>query len=535
MKKKILAILLGMTMLIGVLAGCSGNSQDSAAEEAPPADGETQVQTEDETQSADASDGELDTLDIFINFSWFPVDKFEGIIPDYVKEKTGVDLNVTIATDANQLGVMIGSGELPDLVYTDVELDRLSNPNLCYSFTELEENFGASFDNAREEAVSIARSLSSDGEYYTLLNNYNTNEEWENLKLGAPGQAAIYYRKDLLEQLGNPEINTVDDFMAVLEQCKTQFPDMTPFGLGGYWKFQALSNFMGVLSSQYNPETGDYYYEASAPAYKDFLKAANYMARNGYVTPESYANENEGDGHQAAYNNGCVFYPWHLSYANFTQLQSETQKIHPEAEWVVLPKFGEGASVGTSRGWSGCFVSKNCSNPEAAARLLTFLHSPEGQNASMWGREGIDYTLDADGVPTFSDEFMTSLSDGSFTEKYNQMFYFGATAIHELYMNYSGLDDEILAPFTSYGEGYKNYPELGVAEPLSSSDEGVIKAKMEELKKSYEARVIFTTSDEEFEAVYEEYMDALEQTGLSEYNQYMKTSIQEAKALLGIR
>ncbi len=100
-----------------------------------------------------SADEATDTLDVFINMSWYPNDSFTGIIPDLIKEETGVDLNVTIATDSNQLGVMIGSGELPDLVFTDTELDRLSNPNVCYSYTELESDYGASFAEAREEAA----------------------------------------------------------------------------------------------------------------------------------------------------------------------------------------------------------------------------------------------------------------------------------------------------------------------------------------------------------------------------------------------
>ena len=57
---------------------------------------------------------------------------------------------------------------------------------------------------------------------------------------------------------------------------------------------------------------------------------------------------------------------------------------------------------------------------------------------------------------------------------------------------------------------------------------------MEELRKTYEAKVIFTSSDEEFEAAYQEYQDALEKTGLSDYNAYMKQEIAEQKEALGL-
>lgn len=532
MKKKLILLFLCSTIITGaLLSGCGSK----APKETPSDAGQEQSQTSSvKEEEASAEEQPLDTLDIFVNFSWYPVDSFTGIIPDLIKEKTGVDLNVTIATSGDQLGVMIGSGEIPDLVFTDVELDRLSNPNICISYPELEEKYGADFSGARKVAVDIAKSLSSDDTYYTLLNSFNTNEEWADLQMGAPGQPCLYYRKDLLDKMGVSQINTLDDFMDVLEQCKTAYPDMVPYGLGGNSKFNAIANFMGVGVDQYNPETGDYYYDASSPSYKSYLQTANQMVRNGYVTAEAYANENEADGHQNAYNNGCIFYTWHLSYNNLVQLQTESKKVNPEAEWALLPKIGDRGGIGTSRGWAGAFVSNECSNPEAAARILTYLHSEEGHRAAMWGREGIDYTLEENGVPVFSEEFKTARQDGTLNEKYNTLFYFGSPSIIQIYMNYSGLDDEILDAFSTYGKNYKDYPELGVSRPLSSTDEGIIFAKMEELKKSYEAKIIFAASNEEFESAYQEYMEALEATGLNEYNEYMRSAIQENKKKLGI-
>lgn len=472
---------------------------------------------------------EVDTLNVFINMPWYPIDSFTGIIPDLIKEKTGVDLEVTVATDTNQLGVMISAGELPDLIFTHDEggaLSRLSNSKICYSYPELEE-YGADFSEVNEENKNIAKSFSEDDSYYTLLNNYSTKEEWDNLKIGAPGQAGIFVRQDIMDELGNPKIESMEDFMNVLAMCKENYPDMVPLGLGGYWKSESIKNEMGLYKNQYDAETGEYYYEASAPGYKEFLQTMNEMARKGYITAEAYATESESDTHQTAYNNGCVFYTWYLSYSNLAQLQRETQKIHPEAEWRVLPYFGEGC-IGNNAGTAGCFVSKNCSNPEAAARLLTYLHSQEGRRASLWGREGVEYTLGDDGVPVFSQEYMDARDNGELYTTYNTMFYFGSTLCDEIYMNFSGVDQATLDDFYTYSPKFVNYPELGMAKPVSSSNEGVIYTKLEDLRKNYEAKVIFAGSDDDFEKYYDEYMEALEKTGVQEYNDYMKESIQES-------
>lgn len=481
--------------------------------------------------SVGAEEGELDKLDVFINMSWYEVDSFTGINPDSIKEATGVDLDVTIATDSSQLGVMIASGDIPDLVFTDTELDRLSNANVCYSYNELEEQYGANFDEKSEEFKNIARSFSSDENYYTMLNAYSTNEEFANLKVGALGTTAIFYRKDLVEQLGNPEMNTIEDLMNVLEQCKEAFPDMVPMGLGGIHKFDWMRTWMGA--NYYNTETGEYTYGATDPAYKDFMKMANTFARNGYVTAEAYANELETNSHADAYNSGCVFYVWYCSSDSLATLNKETVKSDPNAEWALLPRLSDEENIGTTYGWAGAFVSRNCSNPEAAARLLTYLHSEEGRAASIWGREGVDYTLDEDGVPQFSEEFKQIRSEGRVNEVYNFRFNFGTTATDEIYLLNSGLDEEYLSAMSTFGANYVNYPEVAMAKPTSSSDEGVIYAKLEEIRKSYDAKVIFAASDEEFESSFQEYVDTLTKAGVETYNEYMTQAILEAKEVLG--
>lgn len=483
---------------------------------------------EDSTEGSD----DLETVSCFVNMSWYPVDSFTGKIPDEIKKRTGVDLDVTIATDSTQLGVMIASGELPDIIFTDTNLNELSDPNVCYSLDELDSDYGADYKDAENYDIrkKIASTLSSDGNAYTLLNYFNTNDQWEDLKIGAPGQACVYYRKDLLDAAGIEVPTDMDSFHQCLLDVKEAYPDMTPFGMGGVWKCQALAIWSGVNAAVYDGET--YKYQATTDEYKPFLQFCNTLYREGLISADDYANENEETGHQKAYNDGCVFYTWYLSTTNLNQLRSNS--VSEDADWSVLKPFGA-ASLGTGKGWAGAFISKNCSNVEAAARLVSYLNTPEGCALSRWGVEGEDYTLDEDGVPQFSDEYLAARDDSEkWYSEINPMFYFGASAITEIYMNYSGIDEDELELFNAYGEGYKNYPEVGIVQPSTTSDEGVIYSKLEELRKDYEARVIFTDSDDAFESAYSEYMDALEKTGVQEYNDYMNERIAEVKEEFGL-
>ena len=58
------------------------------------------------------------TLDLYLDFTWFPTDSWTGIIPETLTENGGVTFDVTRSADDSQLGLMIASGDLPDVIFT---------------------------------------------------------------------------------------------------------------------------------------------------------------------------------------------------------------------------------------------------------------------------------------------------------------------------------------------------------------------------------------------------------------------------------
>lgn len=522
-----------MFLIISMVFGISGCTKSTKTIENVTSESTDQGKG---SSSSDETSDEVVELDLYINESWWPVNTFTGIIPEEITKRTGVKFNVNVASDSSQLGVMIASGELPDMVLSSSELDRLSSPSLNYSFPELEEKYGYKIAG-NEDQISIAKSISSDEDYYTLINWYDTKEQWNSLKIGAPGQTAIFYRKDLLDAANIPVPASLSEFKECLEKVKEAYPNMTPYGLGGAWKFQPFMTLFGMMDNNWY-DGNSYYYGSTSPQYKSYLQFCNSLYRNGAVTAEDYANENEADSHQKAYNNGAVFYCWYLTVGNLNQLQSETKKITENAEWAVLSPLEDDngdkhPAYTTGKGWAGTFVSRTCKNPEAAAKILSFLYSEEGQKLTLWGRDGIDYK-EVDGVPQFSEEWLSTRKDSAkMNEKYNPWFYLGTRQTISLLADYSGPDDSIVSQFSPYGTGFKSYPEVGIAMPTSSTDEGIILAKLNEMKKNMEGKIIFSDSDEVFESSYLELMDALNKIGVEKYNSYMNEKIGEVKEKYG--
>lgn len=118
-------------------------------------------------------------LSLFIDAPWYPVTEWKGPVADKITEKTGVKLKVTVATDDKQLPLMIASGDLPDLVFTYSNIDRLSDSKLSYSWNELIEKYAPDF---KIDKTRIAIHTMDDGKFYTVRNSFATEEEMKNSK-----------------------------------------------------------------------------------------------------------------------------------------------------------------------------------------------------------------------------------------------------------------------------------------------------------------------------------------------------------------
>lgn len=522
MKKRVISMLLMLGLVGGVTAGCNkteplGGSMD---------------QTANTTVEGDAEAG-IETLDLYIDFSWYPSDNWEGIIPEEITKATGVNLNVTRAADSSQLGLMIASGELPDLVWTADSVDRLCDANMCYSYNELIDQYGIDWQ-PDEERMSIAKSHNANEEdenYYTILQNYNTKEEWSEFSAGVPSIPGLYYRKDIWKELGSPEMNTVDQIKDVMAMVKEQYPDIQVINAGNSgWRLKGFLNWYGVNGEFIYADDGTVIYEDTAPKYYDFLKCVNEFYRNGYYTEENLALNVEADAQQQAINGKSFIYDWTARPTWLNELNAKTKANIPEAEWAYLPIPDDSDPIiYANAGWAGVFISKNCKNPEAAIKLLSYLNSKEGQNLSLWGREGIDYQLDEDGIPQFSDEWKEANMDSTvMAEVYNTNL-FCITEIHELSQYYSGLSREDMDSFRKNSDKIEFHPELALAIPKSTTDEGIIRAKIKEAKDAELVKIWTAPSEEDFEEAYQNYMNLLDKMGVQELNQSVTKSVQKIK------
>lgn len=403
--KKVASILLSAAMLLST-AACSAGGTDSK-----PSDSTT----DGEKESKDI------TFSIFIDHPWFWHDKWgEDPVSQEITKRTGVSLDITRVVDDQQLGILISGGDLPDLVYTSTQatMTLLSDPNVCYSYNELVEKTGVDI-HATEDV--IRNNTAKDGNYYSLLNAFTSQEDFSNGKAIAGGTKTIAYRTDIYEAIGSPELNTLEDLENALLASKEKFPDVIPLlnDATCLWYFAEQLGVNGSYQVGYDKD-GNPCHFLHEDGIEEYFKLLNRFAREGLISAE--AQTYNFDKYSEVRNSGGAFMQLRSS-DEATVANNAAKQAGTDYRWQLLTNDLGGedtiALVITNVGWSGTFITKNCSDPERAIEFMSWCRSEEGRKLTAWGIEGKDWEYNDEGLTVTTEEYRQSVSEGSYTSQYD--------------------------------------------------------------------------------------------------------------------
>jgi putative aldouronate transport system substrate-binding protein len=257
----------------------------------------------------------------------------------------------------------------------------------------------------------------ADAQAFTVVNG-------KSYGLASPGTIAknegVLIRKDWLDKLGLSVPVSTEDFLAVMKAFTFNDPD----GNGrddtyGYGAFIEINNFEEGLGRRFDPLMGafgvagtwnltasDPGLNVRKPAYFDGLSYVKRIVDEGAIDPNwsSYGK----DDFRAAWKQGRfgVMREQNSAYASEANY-APFDKNFPNGEWLVIdpPKGPTGKqSVGVySQAYRIYAMSTNAAKQgkgPAIAKLLEWMSSDEGYFLLGWGEEGINYLLDANGVPS---------------------------------------------------------------------------------------------------------------------------------------
>ncbi|MCQ2576062.1 MAG: hypothetical protein MJ162_04890 [Treponema sp.] len=346
----------------------------------------------------------------------------------WIEEKFGVTFSwdILVGDKDQKIGVLIASGDLPDLV--EVDSEKFQGAGCLIDIKPIVEkycpNIMKNYASVWKQIVYQDSEKDADGnivkEHIYSLPNYGSYTG-ANQNTGY-NQNGFWIQKRVLKEFGYPKVTTVDQYFDLLEKYVAKYPETDgaktlPFTIiTADWEAFNLWNPPAFLAGYPNDGNGHvtkvggkYVYEdnfADANAEKWFKKANGYYNR-GLIDAASFTDNRDQYYAKIAQGRvlGMFIQGWQFMYDAENTIRSSG---HIERTYAPLPVvFDESIKPhyrdldlpNLQRGYG--FTTK-CGEKKAIEILKFFdeVLKEENQKRLYWGLEGEDYLIDADGSVT---------------------------------------------------------------------------------------------------------------------------------------
>ncbi len=496
-----------------------------------------------ESQTNETSNKEIKVFSSLFATTGTPLDE-NNEIQQLIAEKTGAMCKETWLDEREDVNAVIGDmlvqNAYPDLMYPDAPnyqklLDAgalVPIDNYWDDYPYLRGFFSESEWNRIRAADGHVYCVPLFSSYY--LQDTNPNHTGE----------AFWIQLKVLKWAGYPKIVTMDDYFDLIERYLAENPtDENGEPNIGY---EILANDSMFFSLDNPPMFLDGYpndgccivdpvtheaidYNLSPTAEKWFRKL-NEEYHKGIIDQSTFMMSSEQYYEKLKTGRvlGIVDQKW-----NFDSIDRE---LDPEDSYIPIGAvIKEGIeehyhSVNEFNASTGAVITKSCTDPEAAVKFLNDLLSPEILLLRFWGIEGVDYSVDKDGVFYITDEQRAAGAEPGYREKHHCMYgylpyYFGMApdginAYCPAYQPddyYSRLDPAIKECFDAYGaktyvEMLNKAPENTPWYPMWSFNNGLndstpagqVMGQLDKLKHKYLPQVVMS---DDFDATWAEYKE----------------------------
>ncbi len=445
MNKKMILLGLASTM---VLSGC-GSSESTTVE--------TPIVAAEDLYAVDANvpAWQLDTredidLHWYVNAEWFNTDYGN----DTVTKKLQEDLNLTInfsTGDDTKLTTYFAGGELPDIItiFGGNSQIALSANTWALSLEDLANEYDPYFFQVANDQTLSWYTL-DDGNVYGYPSYSNSQDDYDSGLLY--GRDAFVIRKDIYEALGEPSLNTPEQFLDVMGQIAEMFPEVTPFGFRSFGDSGDVGSIGGTLQNHLGvpivTADGEFYDRNLDEEYLTWISTFNEAYKLGYISQDNFADNNTIYEEKVAAGSYAT-----MMVSGVAQLGSalgQNLAADPAREYIAIDgpqsAYGEATldQAGLS-GWTVTYISKDCQDPAKAIQLFTYLLSDEGQFLTTFGVEGETFNFNEDGKAVFTDEMIALRADNpdlfKAEQRMGEFWFFG----HDLFALENGLDQRAAA------------------------------------------------------------------------------------------
>lgn len=411
---KALAAVMAASMILTV-AGCGGGGSSSTAGSSTSS--KTESSAAESTDGGDASSevtgssGPDDTtepyeFDAYYSYQGSVKPWGEDAASKYMNEKFNIKVNYSCpeADADSKLNLMISSDDLPDVIILDRNANWLKLINLgkLVDINTLKYE-GCSFDEDILE--STQKLLSVNGGLYGIPN-------WAR-KSATGGNMSWMVNHDVYEQLGSPELKTLEDlhqFMLDAKEANVKtsddqsiFPWLPRQDDNGFYTVSAIYRSYGnpnLIDTYWSQADNDVKLAVYDDNYIAALKIANQWYKEGLFPETTYTDSNDQFTEKLANGRAAItYYDFSQDDTNHfrTLLQEKDgntydllgwelkdSPIYPAADGVDYVYGEEGGTVG----WNVNCITTKAENPQRIFDLYTWMLTKDGSINMMYGPEG---------------------------------------------------------------------------------------------------------------------------------------------------
>ena len=446
MRKRIVTMLLALSLVSGMLAGCGTTAASSGAAESTQAlaTAEQQpqmsapVQEAEKSAAPEASQQEslaeetpafelAETVDLPITdevttFSMWCSAPPGGLsvvgspIMEYITSKTNISLELleqNMMTANEKFNLMVASQDYPDIIsafdesYSGGAIKGYEDDVIMDLTDLMEENAPNYMAYIQQDQQNYRDAYNDDGQML-FMNGYNDNY------VQARGNVI---RQDLLDKLGLDTPVTYEEYHDVLEAFKNdgiEYPIWMPqalqggallsagFGVSGYTLQQSGTHFF--------QKDGTVYSSFLTKEYKEFLQLMAQWYSEGLMAKDFYAIVDDmGSASEPEILNGNVGVWYHMADKIGTYNKSSSvEGFHAVGIADAVQQEGEishfyqneGSSKTTNKGIS---ISVQAEDPEDILKFFDWFFTKEGSTVANYGIEGTSFEYDAEGNPQYTD------------------------------------------------------------------------------------------------------------------------------------
>lgn len=413
--KRVIALLLTLSMVMMVMAGCGDTPTES--NDNPVVSGDAPAGNVPANGDANSNSDEVVTLNVYSQLANYS-GTLGGWAGTLLKDKFGVELVIIPESDGTYQ-TRVESGDLGDIVVwgsNDANYQNAINKGLLLDWNEddLLATHGPYIKEVYGRALDANAAINPDGLVHGFGHNFGTD---------ATNHEAFFYtwdiRWDLYKQLGYPEVKNLDDLVEVLAQMQQLNPtddNGNPVYAASPWPdwdgdmvmyvkstAQNITGYDEMGLGLYDSVTGDYHdvLETNGPYYQA-LKFYNKLYQRGLLDPDSMTqNYNQM---MAKVTSGGVLFSI-FDYAGSGLFNTDEHKAAGKYMASLQPTDTTNICYGLSldggiRVWS---IGEYTEYPEKCMDLINWLATPEGAMTSWYGIKGLMWDYDENGHTYFTD------------------------------------------------------------------------------------------------------------------------------------